>query len=63
MGLFELLVFIALLGLGVWALVTYVPMSQGFARLIQIVAIIVAVVVVLGAFGLLPSDVTVPRLR
>jgi hypothetical protein len=63
MGLFELLIFIALLGLGVWALTTYIPMPPGFARVIQIIAIVVVVLVVLSAFGLLPSDIAVPRLR
>jgi hypothetical protein len=62
-GLLELLLFLALLGLGVWALTTYIPMSQGISRLIQIVAVVAAVWIVLGAFGLLPSDVPVPRLR
>ena len=63
MGLFELLIFLALLGLIAWALTRYIPMSSGIARLIQIVAVVVGVWVVLGAFGLLPHDVPVPRIR
>ena len=63
MGLFELLIFLALLGLVTWALTAYIPMSSGIARLIQVVAVVVGAYVVLSAFGLLPHDVPVPRLR
>jgi hypothetical protein len=62
MGLFELLIVIALIGLVAWALTHYIPMSDGVAKVIQIVAIVVIVVYVLSAFGLLPRDVAVPRL-
>ena len=62
MGVFELMITLALLGLGAWALITYIPMSDGIKRVITIVAIIVSVVIALSAFGLLPHDVAVPRL-
>jgi hypothetical protein len=61
MGLFELLIFLALIGLVTWAIVSFIPMSQGFARLIQIAAVIVGVYIVLGAFGLIPHDVAIPK--
>jgi hypothetical protein len=62
MGVFELLIICALIGLGAWALTTYIPMSVGVARVIQIVAIVIIVAFVLSAFGLIPRDVPVPRL-
>jgi acid phosphatase family membrane protein YuiD len=46
------LVVLALIGLLVWALTTYIPMGTGFKNLIYIVAIIFAVIYVLRAFGL-----------
>ena len=63
MGVFELMVWCAGIGLAAWALTTYIPMSAGVARVIQIVAIVVIVAVVLNAFGLIPRDVAVPNLR
>jgi len=61
MGLFELLIFLAGVGLVAWALTTYIPMSDGIKRLIQIVAIVVCVWILLNAFGLVPHDVPVPH--
>jgi len=63
MGVFQLMIMCALIGLGAWALTTYIPMSAGVARVIQIVAIVVIVALVLAAFGLIPMDVQVPKLR
>lgn len=63
MGVFELLVVCSGIGLVAWALTTYIPMSSGAARVIQIIAIVVIVAIALGEFGLLPRDVAVPRLR
>jgi hypothetical protein len=61
MGLFELIIFLALIGLVTWAVVTYIPMSAGIKQIIQIAAIVVAVWIVLNAFGLVPRDVPVPK--
>lgn len=63
MGVIELMVWCALIGLIAWALTAYIPMSEGVKRVIQIVAIVVIVVVVLNAFGLIPRDMAVPKLR
>lgn len=63
MDVLMLLVWLALLGLLAWALTTYLPMSPGMARLIQIAAIIIGILIVLQAFGVLPSLGRVPRLR
>lgn len=51
MSLFTLLLVLTLLGLGVWALTTYVPLAPGFKKIITIVAIVVAVFLVLQFFG------------
>ena len=62
MGVFELLIFCALIGLGAWALTTYIPMSPGIVKVIHIVALCAIVLVVLSAFGLIPHDVPVRNL-
>ena len=53
MSLFDLLLILAIGGLGVWLLLKYVPMGADFQRLIRIVAIVAAVICVLQAFGVL----------
>ena len=63
MGVFELMLICAFVGLVAWAITAYIPMSPGIARVIHIVAIVVIVAFVLSAFGLFPRDVAVPRLR
>lgn len=63
MEILTLLIILALLGLVAWALTTYVPMAPGMARLIQVAAIVIGVLIVLQALGLLPTLGTVPRLR
>ena len=51
-----LLLGLALLGLGVWAITNYIPMPKAFQALILVVAVVVAIFVVLNAFG-----VTIPN--
>lgn len=65
MSLLGLLLILVVIGVVTWALTTYVPMSGGIARLIQIVAIVVAIVYVLSAFGVFHavSGVQVPQVR
>jgi hypothetical protein len=63
MDIIMLLVLLALIGLLAWALSTYVPMPAGMARLIQIAAIVIGVLILLQALGLLPSLGRVPTLR
>lgn len=60
----ELIVYIAVIGLIVYGLTTYVPMPAGFKKAIYIVAVVCIAIIVLDAFGLLPiHDVRVPQLR
>jgi hypothetical protein len=61
MTLFELLFLVAFIGLVAWGLVHYIPMSEGIAKVVQGVALVVVIWLVLAAFGLLPRDVPVPR--
>ena len=60
-----LIIYIALLGLITWAVITYVPMPPPFKTAITIVAVILLILIILSAFGLLDSvrDVSVPRIR
>lgn len=59
-----LLIVLAVIGFAAYALVTWVPMSDGFKRLIVIVAIVLAVAYVLYAMNILPiRDPGVPQLR
>ncbi len=55
MSLISLLVLIAVIGLIVWLLTTYVPMPAPFKTAIIVIAIVVVLLFVLGAFGLLDS--------
>lgn len=65
MSLLGLLLVLVVIGVVVWAVTTYIPMSPGIARLIQIVAGVVAIVYVLSAFGVFHSmsGVQVPQIR
>lgn len=53
MGLFELLIMIAVAGLLVWALTTLMPMPAAFKNAIYVIAVVCLVLYVLQTFGLL----------
>jgi len=59
-----LIIFIALMGLLVWAVTTFIPMPASFKTAIFVVAVVILILVVLNAFGLLSGvrDVDVPRI-
>ena len=60
----QLVIAIEIIGLIVWAVITYIPMPVGFKRAIVIVAIVCVGIYLLRAFGLWGgSDVPVPNLR
>lgn len=63
MNVIMLLLMLALLGLAAWAITTYIPMPQGFRTLIVIVAVVVAIFVVLNAFGVSIPNYHVHSLR
>jgi small-conductance mechanosensitive channel len=59
MGLVQLVVLLIVIGVGLYALNRYVPMEGTIRNLVNLVVILVALLLVLGAFGLLPM----PALR
>ncbi len=63
MGLIELIVLIALMGLLVWVVTTLVPMPAQFRQAIIVIAVVGLVFYVLSAFGLLPHfhDIKIGR--
>lgn len=65
MGIIELFLLLALIGFAAWAVVRFIPMPAGMARLIYGAAVFIGILLVLSAFGLLGriSLGNVPRLR
>lgn len=64
MTIIGLVVVIIVLGLIAWVVNTYIPIPQAFKTIINIVLIIIALLVVLSAFGLLGSmNQSVPHLK
>jgi hypothetical protein len=60
-GLIELVIVLALVGLALWALQTYVPMDAGIKKIIHIVVIVAVVIYLLRVFGLFGHDIPVGR--
>lgn len=54
MGLIQLVVLLIVLGVALWAINAYVPMEGTIKNLVNLVVILVALLLVLAAFGLLP---------
>lgn len=65
MSIVALFLLLALLGLFAWLLTTFIPMPQQFKTLLIVVAIIIALLLVLQAFGFLSGigSVQVPKVR
>jgi hypothetical protein len=63
MPIILLLVWLAIVGVIAWALVTYVPMPAAIRTVIIIAAVICCVLIVIQAVGGLGSGPLVPRLR
>lgn len=55
MDLISLIIVIAVVGVIVWALTTYLPMPEHFRRLIILVAILVVALWVLSLFAPIPA--------
>lgn len=58
----SLIVTIAVVGLLVWLVVTYLPMPEPFKKIIIAIAVVCVVLYVLAAFGLIGRDVPVPKI-
>lgn len=63
MSLLGLLVVLAVIGLMAWALTSFIPMPAGIKNLIYIVAIVVAVLYTLTAFGFHLPNPSVPQVH
>lgn len=63
MTLIGLVLTLAVVGILLWALNTYVPMDAKIKQIINIVVVIVVIFWLLGIFGLLNYDMPVPRVR
>lgn len=58
----SLILTLAVVGMIVWAVVTYIPMPDGFRKVIIVVAIVCVAIYVLYAFGFSGAhDVPVPQ--
>lgn len=53
MGLIELILVIAVIGLVVWAITALIPMPEPFKKAIYVVSVVVLAFYVLSSFGLL----------
>ncbi len=64
-NLLELIITLAIIGLIVWAITTYLPMPDLFKKAIYVVAAICVIIFVLNAFGIWHGgrDIPVPQLR
>lgn len=65
MSLISLLILLVVIGVVLWAIITYIPMPQAIKSIILVVGIIVALYYVLSAFGILGhlQSVQVPTVR
>ena len=59
MGLIELILFLVIVGVGLYLIETYIPMAAPIKLIIRIVVVIVLVLVLLRAFGI--ADIPIPR--
>jgi len=59
--MFHLILLIAALGLAVYLIETFIPMSPPFKTAIRIVAVVCLIFILLSAFGILGHDVPVPK--
>lgn len=57
----HLIIWVALIGLIVYLVTTYIPMAQPFKVVIYVIAAIFVVLLLMSAFGL--SDIPVPSMR
>ncbi len=58
-----LLLYLAIIGLIAWALVTYVPMPAGVQKVIIIVTIVACVIIALNAFNVHLPNPSVPQVK
>ena len=63
MSILALLLILVLMGVLLWAIKTYLPVDDKIKQLITVVVVVIAVILVLQAFGVLAylQNVMVPR--
>lgn len=64
MSLLALVIILICLGVLLWAVKAYIPMDESLRKIVTIVVVIIAVLLVLNAFGVIDAirGVQVPRL-
>jgi hypothetical protein len=62
-SIFYIALVLILIGVGLWAANTYLPMAQPIKTILNIVIVLLTVVWLLNIFGLLSATVTVPARR
>ena len=55
MPIIELLITLVIVGVILWAINTYIPMSNGIKKILNLVVIILVILYVLSAFGIIGS--------
>lgn len=63
MGLLHFILLCVVVGLVVWAVVTYTPIPAQIKNLIVWASVVVLVLILLGAMGVFNYDVPIPRVR
>lgn len=60
MPLMQLIIVLVVIGVVLWAINNYIPMQTNIKKILNVVVVVVAILIVLNAFGILGST---PRFR
>lgn len=63
MGLLQLIIILVVIGVIMWLINTYIPMSAGMKKILNVVVIIVVVLWLLSVFGILGNIGSVGNIR
>lgn len=63
MSLISLILVLVAVGVILWAINTYIPMDGKIKNILNVVVVIAVILWLLYAFGVLPNDIRVPKLR
>jgi len=64
MTIVTLVLWLLALGVAGWLINSYIPLQDGIKRILNIVLVVIAILIVLYAFGILPmGNKLVPQLR
>ena len=59
MGIFQLIFILAVIGVVLWAVTTYIPMNPSIKKILVIAVVVVVVLWLASVFGLLPSNANI----